>query len=254
MEQERKSLFEALDSKTALLLGLAGGFLILCTIGFFVLGALVLKHGVGSPLAGAPVAAAVPPAAAPAGNDGPQAVPAATVGVGHFPARGNKNAKVRVVEFADFRCPFCERFYTQSAKSIMTDYVNTGKVVYYFRSFAFLGPASTDASLAAECANEQGQFWKFHDWLYDHQADESNTAYYSKDNLIKYASDLGLNKAKFTSCLNSGKYSAQVNQDLSDGQALGVNGTPTTFVNGKPLVGAQPYSAVKAAIDAALAS
>ncbi len=175
------------------------------------------------------------------------------VAVGHFPVQGDAKAKVTVIQFADFRCPFCERFYNDAEKSLIKDYVTTGKVKFAFRSFAFLGPASTAASEAAECANDQGQFWKFHDWMYEHQADESNTDYYSKPNLIKYATDLGLNKDKFTSCLNSDQDAAKVTADMNDGQAAGVNGTPTTFVNGVAIVGAVPYAQVKAAIDAALA-
>lgn len=253
---EKKSFFELLDSKSAMLVGLVGGILSLGTIGFVVLGVKMLNNY--SATAGTnyqPSIAVAPSVVQP--SQQPAAAPAAggkvNVGVGHFPAKGKANAKVTVIEFADFRCPFCERFYSDAEKNVMRDYVDTGKVKYYFRGYAFLGPASTAASEASECANEQGQFWKFHDWMYSNQASESDTEYYSKNNLITYATNIGMNKAKFADCLNSDKYAAQVNQDLSEGQAAGVNGTPTTFVNGTPIVGAVPYAQVKAAIDQALA-
>ena len=256
MTSSKKSFFDQLDPRSALLVGLVGGVLALGTIGFVVLGFMVYKNG-GLALSGSNNNYVAPtPTAQDPSNQPTQTPPSGTpvnVGVGHFPLKGNKNAKVTIVEFADFRCPFCERFFKDAAAGIMKDYVNTGKVQYYFRSFAFLGPESTLTSEAAECANEQGKFWQMHDWLYQHQASESDTAYYSKENLIKYAGQVGLNVGKFTTCLNSGKFSANVAKDLSEGQAAGVNGTPTTFVNGVPIVGAQPYASLKAAIEAALA-
>ncbi len=253
---DKKNFFDQLDPKSALIVGLVGGLLTLGTLGFIVLGVLVVKNGsIGS----ATVAVTQPSPAAPAGavvdNNQPSQQPAPSnveVGVGHLPAKGNAGAKVTIIEFADFRCPFCERFYNDAVKGVMKDYVATGKVKYYFRHYAFLGPESTWASEAAECANAQGKFWAMHDWLYENQASESDTAYYTKENLIKYATQLGLNKAQFASCLNSDTYASAVSKDLSDGQAAGVNGTPTIFINGRPLVGAQPYSAVKAVIEQAL--
>lgn len=171
------------------------------------------------------------------------------ISVGDSPFLGNKNAKITIIEFADFRCPFCERFYNDAGKQMIANYVNTGKAKFVFKHYAFLGQESVWASEAAECANEQGKFWEYHNWLYDNQASESNLAYYSKANLIKYAGKVGLDLNKFSSCLNSGKYSARVNADLNQGQAAGVTGTPTLFINGQSVVGAQPFSAFKAVID-----
>src|SRR5437879_9948193 len=85
---------------------------------------------------------------------------------GHLPTLGNRNAKVTVVEFADFRCPFCDQFYKQTLPSLKKDYIDTGKVQFAFRHFQFLGPASITAGNAAECANEQDKFWDMHDYLY----------------------------------------------------------------------------------------
>lgn len=172
--------------------------------------------------------------------------------VGDSPFLGDKNAKITIVEFADFRCPFCERFYQDAEKQIIANYVNTGKAKFVFKHYAFLGQESTWASEAAECANEQGKFWEYHNWLYDNQAPESDLAYYSKTNLIKYAGKVGLDTNKFSSCLNSDKYSGRVSTDLSQGQTAGVTGTPTVFINGQSIVGAQPFSVFKAIIDSEL--
>lgn len=253
--EEQKSFFDQLSPKSALLVGLVGGVLALGTIGFVILLSLMLKNG-GVTLAGNNYVAPAPTV-----NDQgtqptaptPTAGTPVNVGVGHLPPQGNKNAKVTIIEFADFRCPFCERFFNDAAAGFIKDYVKTGKAVFYFRHFAFLGPESTLTSEAAECANDQGKFWQMHDWLFQHQASESDLAYYSRDNLIKYAGQVGLNVSKFTTCLNSHKFTANVTKDVNEGQAAGVNGTPTLFINGVPLVGAQPYASVKAAIEAALA-
>lgn len=166
---------------------------------------------------------------------------------------GDAKAKVTVIEFADFRCPFCERFFTQAEANIKKDYVDTGKVRLVFKHYAFLGQQSVWAAEASECASEQGKFWEYHDWLYQNQASESDLAYYSKANLIKYAGKIsGINTGQFATCLKTDKYSKRVADDLSLGNSSGVTGTPTSFINGAMIVGAQPYSAFQAAIDSAL--
>ncbi len=196
-------------------------------------------------------------AAAPAGDNSlPSAIPTpagpVNVGVGHFPIKGNDNAKVTVIEFADLRCPFCEQWFQNVEPNLIKDYVNTGKVKFYFRSYAFLGPASTLAANAAECANEQGKFWDFHDYMYKNQPDESDTSMYTVDNLTQIAGNLGMDTTQFNSCLSTKKYDKDVSKDLSEGSTAGVSGTPTTFVNGIAIVGAVPYDQIKAAIDNAL--
>lgn len=172
---------------------------------------------------------------------------------GHLPALGNSDAKVTIVEFADYQCPFCERLFNDAIASIKKDYIDTGKVKLYFRNYAFLGQESTWSAEASECANEQNKFWDYHDYLFNHQGAENSGAF-SKDNLKKFAADLGLDTNSFNNCLDTDKYKSLVDQDLKEGQQAGVNGTPATFVNGNMLVGAQPYSAFKQLIDKELAS
>lgn len=194
-------------------------------------------------------AAPTPQAAQPA-----QPVPGAKVdvAVGHLPAKGKNDAKVTIIEFADFQCPFCEKFFTDTEKSIVKDYVDTGKAKFIFRQYAFLGQESTWAAEAAECANEQNKFWEYHDYLYTHQAQENSGAF-AKDKLEGFASTLGLNADQFKSCLESDKYAQKVKDDLADGQKAGVNGTPATFINGQLVSGAAPYTSFKTLIDSELA-
>ncbi len=175
------------------------------------------------------------------------------VAAGNYPLRGDDNAKVTVIEFADFRCPFCEKWFTDTEANLMKDYVDTGKVKFAYRNYAFLGEASTLAANAGECANEQSKFWEFHDHMFQNQPEESDTSMFTVDNLSQIAGTLGMDQAQFNACLSAKKYDKNVSKDLSDGQAVGVQGTPTTFVNGMPLVGAVPYSELKQAIDKELA-
>lgn len=198
---------------------------------------------------------AVAPAGQQAAGQPAQVTPGAKVNVanGHFPAKGNTNAKVTIVEFADFRCPFCEQFFTNTESQLIKDYVDTGKVQFYFRQYAFLGSASTVAADAAECANDQGKFWDFHDYLYKNQPAETDTSMYNTDTLTQAAVSLGMDGPTFSNCLNNKTDDAKAAKDMSDGQAAGVSGTPTFFVDGMSLVGAQPYSAFQTLIDQELA-
>lgn len=187
----------------------------------------------------------------PAAPTGP--APKVNVDNGHFPVLGQDGAKVTIVEFADLRCPFCDQFFKDTLPQIKKDYVDSGKVKIYWRSYAFLGPASTEASNAIECANEQGKFWDMHDYLYNNQPSESDTSMFTTDSMTTVAGTLGMNTDQFRSCLDSKKYDKNVSADLADGQKAGVSGTPTFFINGTSLVGAQPYAAFKTVIDQELA-
>ncbi len=197
--------------------------------------------------------AAAPAAAQPSQQQGLTDGQKVDVGVGKMPFLGKADAKVTVVQFADYRCPFCEKFFTDSESQLIKDYVDTGKVKLYFRDFAFLGDASVVASNAVACANDQGKFWEYHDYLYKNQPSESDTSMYNTDGLTQVAVNLGLNGDQFKTCLSSKKFNADVSKDLADGQAAGVSGTPTIFINGIAVVGAQPYSAFKTIIDKELA-
>jgi len=214
----------------------------------------LLKNGTG-------VAAQPAATAAPTAGGTPTQPTTATVDVGKIPARGKDSAPIAIIEFADLRCPFCKQFFTDTEPQIIKDYVDTGKAKFYFRNYAFLGPASTLAANAAECANEQNKFWEFYDYMYANQPSESDTSMYTNDNMTKIAGDLGVDKTKFSSCLTATKYADNITKDIADGNQAGGGsmGTPS-FVIGKVgsdgkvtgalLVGAQPYATFQQTLDA----
>lgn len=233
-------------------IGVTQILVVLLILASFLIGVLLTMVLQKNQLAGQAQAPAAQQAAQPQ-QQGLQDGQKVNVGTGHFPALGKTDAKVTIVEFADFRCPFCENFFTQTESQIIKDYVDTGKVKFYFRQFAFLGDPSVVAANAAECANDQGKFWEFHDYLYKNQPSESDTSMYNTDTLTQAAGTLGLNTDQFKSCLSGKKFDANASKDMAEGQTAGVSGTPTLFVNGVAVVGAQPYSAFKTIIDQELA-
>jgi len=167
-------------------------------------------------------------------------------------AFGDEGAKVTVIEFSDYQCPFCQRFFQQAFGQIETEYVDTGKVRYMFRDLplSFHSHAQVAAE-AARCAGEQGKYKEYHDKLFETQTTWAALSEV-EPSFKQYAAGLGLNTFEFNSCLDEGKFSQIVKDDLDLAQKLGVSGTPSFFVNGKILVGAQPFSAFKEAIDAEL--
>ncbi len=164
---------------------------------------------------------------------------------------GNSSAKVTVVEFADFQCPYCQNWFAVVEPQLVKDYVDTGKVKFVFRNFPFIGQDSVWAAEAAYCALDQNQFWQYHDYLYNHQGQENSGAF-SKANLESFAAKMGLNTTQFDSCLESDKYASKVQGDYNAGKNAGVTSTPSFFVNGKIIVGNQPYSQLQSMINSAL--
>ena len=169
---------------------------------------------------------------------------------------GNAGAKVTVIEYADFQCPFCGRFFSDAGKTINDNYVKTGKVFFVYRDFAFLGPESVKAAEAARCANDQGKFWEYHDYLFSHQNGE-NKGNFADANLKSFAKTLGLDTTAFNQCLDSGKYTKAVSEETDAGAKAGVQGTPKAFIlkNGKlvdTIDGAEPSAMVTPKIDKAL--
>lgn len=175
------------------------------------------------------------------------------VGLGNYQIQGKSDAKVKIVAFEDDRCPFCQQFMENTMPQIIKDYVDTGKAQVSFRDYAFLGASSTLAANANGCANEQGKFWDWINYMFKNQPSETDTSMYTNDNLASIAGQLGMDTTQFSNCMTSNKYAKQAAQDLADGQKVGVSGTPTIFVNGTPLVGAQPYTAFQTIIDQELA-
>ncbi|MFN8377715.1 MAG: thioredoxin domain-containing protein [Anaerolineae bacterium] len=161
------------------------------------------------------------------------------------PAKGPADAPVTIVEFADFRCGYCRRFLDQTITPLLDTYGESVRFVY--RDYPILGSDSVAAAFAGECAAQQDKFWEFHDLMYANQDNLTTEAF------TQYATDLGMDVDAFSACLDSDEAAAMVQRDYQAGQTLGVSGTPTFFINGKMLVGAQPYQAFAQMIDAELA-
>ena len=164
----------------------------------------------------------------------------------HF--KGDPNAPVTIIEFADFQCPFCGRFFAQTEPQINEQYIQSGKVRLGYFNFAFLGQESTWAAEAAECAADQNKFWEYHDKLYSSQSGENQGAF-NKDKLKQFAEELGLDTSAFNECLDSGKYTQLIRDESSMASSVGVRSTPTFLINGQPIVGAQPFEIFEQTID-----
>ena len=167
----------------------------------------------------------------------------------HF--RGDANAPVTIIEFGDFQCPFCGRFFAETEPQINKAYIQSGKVRFGYFGFAFLGQESNWAAEAAECAADQDKFWEYHDKLYSSQSGENQGAF-NKENLKKFAEDIGLDTRAFNECFDSGKYTKLIQEESSVASSIGVRSTPTFLVNGQPLIGAQPFEMFQQTIDAFL--
>jgi len=173
------------------------------------------------------------------------------------PFRGSDSSKINLVEFGDYQCPFCERFFQLTEPSIIQNLVNTGKVRFYFLDLTILGPDSQTLAQGAWCAQDQGLYYAYHDFVYSHQGQE-NTGWATPAKLKALVGNLsGLSTEQFTSCLDSQTYSSRVQQLTTLGQSLGVTGTPTVLVGNNQVgyvkvVGAQPYSVFQQLIDTQL--
>lgn len=158
------------------------------------------------------------------------------------PALGPANAPVTLVEFSDFQCPFCLRV-APTLKQLREAYGDRIRIVWKDFPLTSIHPQAFKAAEAAHCAREQGKFWEFHDVLF------ANQQALLVESLKQYAVDLGLDAAAFNTCLDTSKYNDRVQQHMGIGTGLGVNSTPTTFVNGRRVTGAQPYEVFSAIIE-----
>jgi len=176
------------------------------------------------------------------------------------PIRGDPNAPITIIEFSDFQCPFCARFHVQTLPLLLEEYIDTGKVNLVYRDFPIqsIHPNALPAAVAAECANEQGNYWEYHDTLFEKQSGwsrlDSNSAI---STFSQYATDIGLEQQQFDSCLGSGKYLEEVQGDLSDGRDYDITGTPGFFIGNEEIGfvkinGAQPFDSFQRIIDAQL--
>lgn len=170
-------------------------------------------------------------------------------------ALGSDTAPVELQEFSDFQCPVCGRFANEIAPRLIEEYVNTGKVRFVYRHFAFIGRESIRAAQATECAGLQGQFWPFHDKLFASQAGE-NRGGFGDGRLKQFAGELGLDQARFDRCLDTDETLQKVRADVQEGEGHGINSTPSFIIikgiNGTLIRGLRPYEDYQQVLDALL--
>jgi protein-disulfide isomerase len=165
---------------------------------------------------------------------------------------GSKDAKVVVVAFEDFQCPYCKKFHDETYNKLKSEYIDTGKVLFIHYDMAFLGPESISAGEASLCSAEQNKFWEYRDVLYKNQVPEHNAGNFSDENLLKYARAVGLDTDKFNECVNSDKYTEQINKNRAFAESYGIGSTPSFVINGQLLKGARPYTEFSTIINSIL--
>ncbi|MFB6116143.1 MAG: DsbA family protein [Candidatus Nanosalina sp.] len=170
------------------------------------------------------------------------------------PVLGNESASVTVIEFGDYRCPYCRQFEMTTFPKIKENYIETGKIKFSFINLALLGQGSQQAAIAAECVYRQNesQFWDYHKGIYENQGPESEN-WVTQDLLMQIARDTteGLDYNQLESCIANKKTFKQVREERAIANKNGVSSTPTIFVNGQKIVG-NSYSRVKQAIESEL--
>ena len=244
---DQKPLFENANPKLMFIFGLVSGVAVVAVL---VSGSLltVFNGGTGFRVAQADSAIEDPVGGTLVGDEVPPVKPTTNADVPAVTSadhiRGNKDAKVVLIEYSDFECPFCSRHHPNMLK-LMEEYGDD--VAWVIRHFPLsFHPEAMPAAVASECANEQGKFWEYADAMFENQ-DSLGENYYPK-----LAKELGLNVTSFESCLDSGKYDDMIASQQAGGASAGVNGTPATFVNGELISGAVPYETLKGIVEAAL--
>lgn len=257
---ELKKGFSHLSPTTSFLIGFIGAILVLCTLGFFVFLGFFIKGKIAWPTAemikekaGLNNSATNPPSQ-------PESLtePAGTVipVSGRDHVRGSAEAKLTLIEYSDFECPFCKKFHN-TMKQLLADYEGKIRWIYRHYPLSFHANAQKEAE-AAECAYNLGgheKFWQYADRIYERTT--SNGTSFALADLSKLAAEIGLNKKVFEKCLNEGQFKDFVSQSLKEGAAAGIQGTPgTVLINAKGekslIKGAYPIDLMKQIIDQAL--
>jgi protein-disulfide isomerase len=185
--------------------------------------------------------------AVPQQQEPPQDVVRYDVPVDDDPGIGPEDAAITIVEFSDYQCPYCQRWHAEVYTKLLVDYPDEVRIVYRDFPLTSIHSEAVPAAEAANCAFEQGSFWEYHDKLFSGELTLGQDAY------LQYASSLGLDMENFEECVASRRYADEVQADFQYAANLGVQSTPTFFLNGIPIVGAQPYEVFKQIIDMELA-
>ena len=172
------------------------------------------------------------------------------------PYLGDPNAPITLVEFGDYQCFFCNKFFHSTEQKLLENYVDTGKVKMIFKDFTIIGPDSKTAAHAAHCADDQDLFWQYHDMLYNNWNGENN-GWASSENLLRMAQDVGLDIDKFTDCMLNEIHTQIISASNADARTLGLTGTPGFFVispNNQvtKIPGAQPFDVFQKIFDSEL--
>lgn len=169
------------------------------------------------------------------------------------PILGDPNAPITIIEFGDYQCFYCNKFFHDTENQIYENYIKTGKAKLIFKDFTIIGQDSVVAAHAAHCADDQGKFWEYHNTLYNNWNGENN-GWASAENQFKFAQQVGLDNTKFTECMTSEKYKSKIQASSEDAKTLGLTGTPAFFVIGPnnkivKVPGAQPYDVFVSILD-----
>ena len=178
------------------------------------------------------------------------------ISVDDDPVLGDPKAAVTIIEFGDYQCPFCRGFWKDTFPRLKKEYIDTGKVRFVFRDFPQQGHAQAiAAAMAAECADDQGRYWPFHDKVFreqDRRGQPDEVVEFRTADLKRWATEVGLEAAPFNECFDTGRYKDEVMKDYEDAAGLGMKGTPVFFVNGRALLGAHPFATFQKVIEAEL--
>lgn len=181
-------------------------------------------------------------------------LPTAPIDISNDRSRGSATARVAVIEYSDYQCPFCGKYDRETFPQIQEDYLKSGKIRYVFRDLPLdFHENAFKAAEAAHCAGEQGKFWEMHDLLF------ANQTALTESDLVQHAAALRLDEPRFQQCLTSERFAADIRKGVTEASNAGLNGTPTFLIGivqpdstvkiTRKLVGAKPYAQFKAAID-----
>lgn len=245
--------FDAHSTRRVIAIGFS--YVLAFALGMIATAAMLITMGITRPAQAREQAVAAAPAEAAIVQPQSTSLPVANVtdtlaGARESMRLGRADAPVQIVLFADPQCPFCKQSALGTEPQIVEQFVKRGQASLVYRHFTFLGPESQRIAVAMECAGEQGgdRFWSFHQQVFERQFPE-NSGQANEAALAGWANAAGLDASQFKACVAKPEIQQRVDLDTAAGRKLGVLGTPTLFINGKPMPGAVPFDFVKTTIE-----